>query len=355
MSSASAAALPDAREPLIAVKDLRTTFQTMRGAVRAVDGVSLSVAPGERLGIVGESGSGKTVLVRSLMNLFEGDHNATVEGEIRFQGRDVRTMPKDERRHFWGREIAMVFQDPMTSLNPVKRIGAQIAEPMRFHLGLDRKQAQERATELLDRLRIPEARSRLRQYPHELSGGMRQRVALAIALSCSPKLLIADEPTTALDVTVQKQILDLIDGLATDLEMSVILITHDLGVAAGRTDRVAVMYAGRVAELATPIELFDHLRHPYSEALLRSSPRLDQPSHTRLQAIGGRAPDLVSPPPGCRFAPRCPRAQDRCTVDTPALEVHGPSHWAACHFPLGTPEPAARPAPAMRPPRHPSP
>jgi peptide/nickel transport system ATP-binding protein len=347
MSSADdAATMPDAREPLIAVKDLRTTFRTLRGDVRAVDGVSLSVAPGERLGIVGESGSGKTVLVRSLMNLFEGDLNATVEGEIRFQGRDVRTMSKDERRHFWGREVAMVFQDPMTSLNPVKRIGAQITEPMRFHLDMDRRAAQARAAELLDRLRISEARSRLRQYPHELSGGMRQRVALAIALSCSPKLLIADEPTTALDVTVQKQILDLLDGLTTDLEMSLILITHDLGVAAGRTDRVAVMYAGRVAELATPVELFDHLRHPYSEALLRSSPRLDQASHTRLQAIAGRAPDLVAPPPGCRFAPRCPRAQERCTVETPALVLQGAAHWAACHFPLGTPVEHAGAVPA---------
>jgi peptide/nickel transport system ATP-binding protein len=271
-----------------------------------------------------------------------------VEGEIRFQGRDVRTLPKEERKHFWGREVAMVFQDPMTSLNPVKRIGAQITEPIRYHLGLDRKRAQERAAELLDRLRIPEARSRLRQYPHELSGGMRQRVALAIALSCNPKLLIADEPTTALDVTVQKQILDLIDGLATDLEMSVILITHDLGVAAGRTDRVAVMYAGRVAELATPVELFDHLRHPYTGALLQSSPRLDQPSHTRLLAIGGRAPDLVAPPPGCRFAPRCPRAAERCHVDAPALELMGPEHWAACHFPVGTTASAGRGSGAER-------
>ena len=328
--------------PLVEVAGLSTTFRTSRGELRAVDGVDLVVGHGERLGIVGESGSGKTVLVRSLMNLYDGDVNAVVDGSLRFDGRDVHTLSRQERRHFWGKEVAMVFQDPMTSLNPVKRVGAQISDPIRYHLGLSRQQAAARAEELLRQMRIPDPKARLRNYPHELSGGMRQRVALAVALSCDPKLLIADEPTTALDVTVQKQILDLIDRLAADRGMSVVLITHDLGVAAGRTDRVAVMYAGQVVEAATPVELFDQPRHPYTEALLRSSPRLDQASHTRLAAIAGRPPDLVALPSGCRFAPRCAHAQPSCSDSPPELAPAavdaeaGLTRRVACFFPVGT-------------------
>jgi peptide/nickel transport system ATP-binding protein len=277
------------------------------------------------------------VLVRSIMTLLP--RTATVEGQVIFEGRDVRTLPKAERKHFWGPQMAMVFQDPMTSLNPVKKIGKQILDPIQFHQGLSRDASRKRALELLDLVRIPEAARRLTQYPHELSGGMRQRVIIAIALSCNPKLLIADEPTTALDVTVQKQILDLLATLQRDMQMAMILITHDLGVVAGRARRIAVMYGGQIVETADTRALFRSMRHPYTEALLKSIPRIEQPSHTRLEAIYGRPPDMVNPPIGCRFAPRCRYAQPSC-VDNPPPLVPGPEpgHRFACFFPVGTAE-----------------
>jgi peptide/nickel transport system ATP-binding protein len=325
-----------AEQPLLVVDDLRTTFTTKRGPLRAVDGVSFSLERGQTMGIVGESGSGKSILVRTIMNLLP--RSAQVEGSVAFEGTDVRKLPRERARHFWGKDIAMVFQNPMTSLNPVKKIGTQIADPLRRHLGLSRRAARERARELLEHVRIPEAARRLDQYPHELSGGMRQRVIIAIALACEPKLLIADEPTTALDVTVQKQILDLLSSLQAEHHMAMILITHDLGVVSGRADKVAVMYAGRFAEVGLAEDVFDRTRHPYTAALLRSIPRLDQPSHTRLETIPGRPPDMVNRPAGCPFAPRCNFAQPSCEEERPVLLPEGARHRYACFFPVGTPE-----------------
>ncbi len=320
---------------LVDVEDLRTTFSTARGPLGAVDGVSFTVDRGETLGIVGESGCGKSVLVRSVMGLLPA--SAHVTGKVEFEGRETRTMTRVQARRFWGREIAMVFQDPMTSLNPVKRIGTAVSESMRLHLGLSRRDARARAVELLNLVGIPEAARRLDDYPHQLSGGMRQRVTIAIAIACQPKLLIADEPTTALDVTVQSQILDLLATLQAEYEMAMVMITHDLGVVAGRADRVAVMYAGRIVEHARTATLFAAPQHPYTEALLESIPRLELPSHTRLREITGRPPDLVSPPTGCRFAPRCRYAQQRCLVDDPALSAGAPGeHTVACFFPVGS-------------------
>jgi peptide/nickel transport system ATP-binding protein len=304
-----------------------------------VDGVSFDLAQGETLGVVGESGSGKSMLVRTIMGLLP--RNATTAGRIEFDGRDIRGLPPTQARRLWGTEIAMVFQDPMTSLNPVKRVGTHITESLRYHLKLSRADAQARAIELLDQVGIPDPEQRLRQYPHELSGGMRQRVTVAIALACEPRLLVADEPTTALDVTVQKQILDLLGRLQAERQMAMILITHDLGVVAGRADRVAVMYAGRLVETAPTATLYEAVRHPYTEALLRSVPRLDQPSHHRLDAIGGRPPDLTDPPPGCRFAPRCRYAAEACTQQDQRLRDLGHDHLVACRTPVGTPEAAA--------------
>jgi peptide/nickel transport system ATP-binding protein len=323
-------------EPLLEVDDLRTYFDTPRGVVKAVDGVSLRVDRGKTLGIVGESGSGKTVLSRSIMNLLP-KNNTIREGAVRFEGRNLLTLKPKEMRALWGAEMAMVLQDPMTSLNPVTKIGEQITESLGIHLGEKGKKAKAHAVELLRSVGIPAAERRLGEYPHQLSGGMRQRVTIAIALSCGPKLLVADEPTTALDVTVQRQILDLLEAQQHQRNMGLIIITHDLGVVAGRADEIAVMYAGRIVERAPTRELFARNRHPYTEGLLRSIPRLHQPSHTRLQAIPGRPPDLVSPPPGCPFSPRCNYAQDKCLTDTPPLAPHAAGHEAACHFPVGTP------------------
>jgi peptide/nickel transport system ATP-binding protein len=321
---------------LLEVTDLSVTFATPRGPLRAVDGVSFSVDRGRTLGIVGESGSGKSVTVRSLMNILPS--TATIEGDLRFDGRDVRSLTKDERRHFWGVELAMVFQDPMTSLNPVKRIGAQLTESLRYHRRARRSAAEASALDLLEQVQIPDPKRRLRQYPHELSGGMRQRIVIAMALACEPKLLIADEPTTALDVTVQKRILDLLDELRRERDMGLILITHDLGVVRDRADEICVMYAGRVAERAPTHTLFAEMRHPYTRALLDTIPRLDAPSHSRLQPIPGRPPVLLDLPPGCRFAPRCRHAQARCLDEDPPLGDELLAHRFACFFPVGTPE-----------------
>jgi peptide/nickel transport system ATP-binding protein len=325
-------------EPLLVVEDLRTMFQTPRGLLRAVDGVSFTLGAGETLGIVGESGSGKSVLVRSIMNLLASNAVVPEGSTVRFDGRDVRKLSKPEAKHFWGTEMAMVFQDPMTSLNPVKRIGTQLTESLRYHLGLSRKAAVDRAIDLMDQVKIPEPRRRLEQYPHELSGGMRQRVTIAIALACEPRLLIADEPTTALDVTVQKQILDLLAGLQEERDMAMILITHDLGVVAGQAERVAVMYAGQLVEVADTDELFTRVRHPYTEALLDSIPKIERPSHTKLDAISGRPPDMIDMAPGCRFAPRCRYAVDACLEGDPELRETAPGHLTRCFVPVGTAE-----------------
>ncbi len=331
----SSRAVPTDEVPLLEVNDLHTSFQTSRGMLRAVDGVSLTLGKGETIGIVGESGSGKSVLVRSIMNLLPS--TAEIEGRILFEGSDVRTLSRQDKRHFWGTQMAMIFQDPMTSLNPVKKIGVLLSEPLRFHLNLSRQAAQKRSLELLEMVRISEAPRRLDQYPHELSGGTRQRVMIAFALSCNPKLLIADEPTTALDVTVQKQILDLLATLQRDLGMAMILVTHDMGVVAGRADRINVMYAGQVVETADARVLFGSVRHCYTAALLNSIPRIEDKSHSRLEAIAGMPPDMVNPPTGCRFAPRCHHAQAVCVETQPSAETGvEPAHRFACYFPIGT-------------------
>ena len=323
--------------PLLEVVDLRTSFRTPRGLVRSVDGVSLTLGRRQTLGIVGESGSGKSVLSRSIMGLLAP--NAERSGSVRFEGRDISALDGEGYREMWGTEMAMVFQDPMTALNPVMKVGHQITESLRFHLGMDKSEARATAVALLRAVRIPEAEQRFDAYPHEMSGGMRQRVVIAVALACGPKLLLADEPTTALDVTVQAQILDLLAEQQRERYMAIILVTHDLGVVAGRADHIAVMYAGRIVETAPTAVLFNEMQMPYTEALLSAIPRLDQPSHTRLLAIGGRPPDLVNPPAGCAFSPRCPYVQERCLVERPPLqEAATPGHYFACFYPVGSPE-----------------
>jgi peptide/nickel transport system ATP-binding protein len=324
--------------PLLDVIDLTTHFETPRGLARAVDGVSFSLERGRTLGVVGESGSGKTVLSRSIMGLLP-KHNVVRSGQALFEGSDLIDATDDQLRTLWGAQLAMVFQDPMTSLNPVMKIGHQLTEMLRQHLDITKDYAKELALALLQSVGIPEAERRLKEYPHQLSGGMRQRVVIAIAIACGPKLLFADEPTTALDVTVQAQILDLLQEQQRERYMAMILVTHDLGVVAGRADEIAVMYAGRIVEKAPARTLFASVRHPYTEALLRSIPKIAEPSHTTLRAIGGRPPDIVHPPPGCKFSPRCPYAQDKCRAEEPPLidaEDHG--HAFRCWYPVGTPE-----------------
>jgi peptide/nickel transport system ATP-binding protein len=320
--------------PLLQIDDLRTTFATARGDVRAVDGISFTLRSGECLGVVGESGSGKSVLVRTIMGLLPPTASVPKSSHIRWRGDDIRYMSPEEKLHLWGPELSMVFQDPMTSLNPVRKIGDQITDPLRYHLGRSRRAARQTAIELLGQVGIADPQRRIDQYPHELSGGMRQRVMIAIALSCEPKLLVADEPTTALDVTVQRQILELLRRLQRDHDMAMILISHDLGVVAGYTDRVAVMYAGRFAEVAPTPELFADMEHRYTSALLRSTPRVDFAPHTRLETIPGRPPDMSAPPPGCRFAPRCGFALDVCTKEQPPMIDIGRNHLVACHNPV---------------------
>jgi len=323
--------------PLLEVEDLHTSFRTPRGVVRAVDGVSFRLGRGRTLGVVGESGSGKTVLSRSIMGLLLGS-NVERSGTVRFSGHDLTAMTRAELREVWGLQIAMVFQDPGTALNPVVRVRRQITESLRKRVGLDRRAATETALALLRSVGIPAPEQRLRAYPHELSGGMRQRVMIAIALACGPKLLLADEPTTGLDVTVQAQILELLDAQQRERHMGMILVTHDLGVVANHTDDIVVMYAGRIVEQAPTPVLFAHTRMPYTQALMRSIPRLDDPPHTRLQAIPGRPPDLAAQATGCRFAPRCPYVQDVCREEEPPLRTAGQDHLFRCWYPVGSNE-----------------
>jgi peptide/nickel transport system ATP-binding protein len=324
---------------VLEIDGLRTFIRQRTGVVRAVDGVSFAVEPGETVGLVGESGCGKTMTGLSVMGLLPG-RGYIAEGAIRFGGADLAALSEPAMQRVRGNQIGMVFQDPMTSLNPTMTIGHQIAEVVRKHRRVPKQQAMARAEEVLALVGMPRPAERLSYYPHQLSGGLRQRVMIGIALACEPKLLIADEPTTALDVTIQDQILALLDELKERLGMAVLLITHDMGVIAGRADRVLVMYAGKIVEKAGTGDLFRRTRHPYTGALLASIPRLDQPVTQRLYAIPGLPPDLANPPPGCRFAPRCRFATDQCTGSEPALGGPDPAHPYACFHPIG-PGPAA--------------
>jgi peptide/nickel transport system ATP-binding protein len=327
--------------PLLEIEDLHTDIRLRRSTVHALDGVSLTVDPGECLGIVGESGCGKTMTALSVMRLLPPGGHIT-GGRISVGGRDVTALDDEGMRQVRGNEVGMVFQDPMTSLNPTMTIGNQIAEAVRLHRGASKRAALERAAEVLGLVGMPRPKERTGNYPHQLSGGMRQRAMIAMALACEPRLLIADEPTTALDVTIQKQILELIDDLRERLSMSVVLVTHDLGVIAGRADRVVVMYAGKVAETTSTGRLYSNPRHPYTEALFDALPEKATGKESRLYSIPGMPPDLTEPPPACRFAPRCRHARDRCRAEEPPLEGDAPGHRYACFFPVGEVEDSAR-------------
>jgi peptide/nickel transport system ATP-binding protein len=320
--------------PLLAIEDLRTWFYTRDGIVRAVDGVSCAVYPRETLAVVGESGCGKSVTSLSILRLIASPPGKIVSGRLLFEGRDLLSLSEDAMRAIRGNEISMIFQEPMTSLNPVFTIGSQIAETLELHQRLDRRRATARAIEMLQLVKIPEPERRVRQYPHELSGGMRQRVMIAMALSCNPKLLIADEPTTALDVTIQAQILDLMRELKAKTGAAIILITHDLGVVAEMAQRVVVMYAGRKVEEAPVDGLFARPLHPYTKGLLGSIPRLADAvagsERKRLAEIPGMVPSLKEAIAGCVFAPRCPYATARCGAEYPPLEEKSAGHWVAC-------------------------
>jgi oligopeptide transport system ATP-binding protein len=317
-------------EPLLRVEGLKTVFQTKGKTVTAVTGVNLELALGETLGIVGESGSGKSVTMLSVMRLIPSPPGRIVGGSVQFGGRDLLKLSKEEMRKVRGKEIAMIFQDPMTSLNPVLTISHQMSEAIMLHLGLDRKAARARALELLQQVGIPDAANRLDDYPHQFSGGMRQRVMIAMGLSCNPRLLIADEPTTALDVTIQAQIVALVKRLRDEAGMSVIWITHDLGIVAGLAQRIVVMYAGHVMENAPVGELYANPRHPYTLGLLGAIPRLDGAGSKRLTPIPGLPPDLGNPPAGCPFVTRCPFRIDKCATERPAPMPVGPQHYSAC-------------------------
>jgi oligopeptide transport system ATP-binding protein len=317
---------------ILTVNNLKTYFSTEDGVVKAVDGISFTLKKGETLGIVGESGSGKSVTNLSIMRLIPEPPGKIVDGVINFDGIDVRAIPIDEVRKIRGKRIAMIFQDPMTSLNPYLRISKQLMEVTQLHLGHTKKQAYEHAIKMLNMVGIPDAESRVDGYPHEFSGGMRQRVMIAMALSCEPEVLIADEPTTALDVTIQAQILELIKDLRTRLGTSVILITHDLGVVAGMTDKIIVMYAGKVFEQAPTGELFKTPANPYTKGLLKSVPDPAHEDGTELYQIPGLPPDVAHLPPGCPFAPRCEKAQDICRSDYPPFVQINENHSSLCHF-----------------------
>ena len=318
--------------PLLDIKNLRTTFSTQVGQVRAVRGLNLTVDYGESVGIVGESGSGKSVSMLSVMGLLPVNAHVNANS-IMFDGRELTTMDEREKRKMHGSEIGMVFQDPMTSLNPLHTIGMQLMEPIKLHMGLNKAQARARALEMLKLVNIPSPESRLKQYPHEFSGGMRQRVMIAIALACNPKLIIADEPTTALDVTIQAQILELMQGLKNQMNTSIIMITHDLGVIASMCSRIVVMYGGCVAETGTTREIFYSPKHPYTWGLLRSIPKAQMDgTHSKLLPIPGTPPDMLRPPKGCPFAPRCPYAMQVCREYMAPETVLSDTHCVSCHL-----------------------
>ena len=322
-------------ENLLEVKNLKTYFFTRTGVVKAVDDVSFTIKSGQTLGIVGESGCGKSVTALSIMRLVASPPGKIVDGEINFNGENIMEKNSEEMTDLRGSKISMIFQDPMTSLNPVFTVGFQVAETVRRHRkGISKDQAWKRAIEMLDLVRISDAKRRIKNYPHEFSGGMRQRVMIAIALACNPKLLIADEPTTALDVTIQAQILELMKGLSKEFETSMMLITHDLGVVAGTCEYVNVMYAGHIVESGPVRQLFETPAHPYTVGLLHSIPRLDDQRGIKLTPIAGQPPDLHNPPPGCPYAPRCPKVQSRCRQERPELMPVGRGDQAAaCFYP----------------------
>jgi oligopeptide transport system ATP-binding protein len=322
-----------AREPILVVDGLEVRFWTSRGTVHAVNGVSFDIAPGETLGIVGESGCGKSVTSLALLGILPRAGRVTA-GSARFEGAELTEMNDAQMRDLRGKQIAMIFQDPMTSLNPVLTIGRQIREPLQTHLGMNKKEAAERAAELLDQVGIPNAKARLKDYPHQFSGGMRQRAMIAMALTCEPKVLIADEPTNALDVTIQAQILDLLRTLVAERNTALIMITHDLGVVAGICERVEVMYAGTFVEGGTAGQIFGQPRHPYTLGLLESVPRLDARRRAALNPIAGQPPNMLEPPTSCPFAPRCRSRIERCTIELPLLEELESGHEAACFNPV---------------------
>ena len=315
---------------LLEVNDLTTYFFTQDGVVKAVDGISYYVDEGEVLGIVGESGCGKSVSALSIMRLVANPPGRTIRGEVKFEGEDLLSLDDAEMRHIRGNRMAMVFQEPMTSLNPVLTIGRQLTETVELHLNMNKRQARDRAAELLGMVGIPDADRRLKDYPHQFSGGMRQRVMIAMALSCNPRLIIADEPTTALDVTIQAQILELMRDLSEEFGTALVIITHNLGVVARYAQRVAVMYAGKIVETGTAEEIYHNPKHPYTVGLLNSVPRLDEVERTRLQAIEGLPPDLIDLPEGCSFAPRCRFANEKCLIDEPILVEAADNHMSAC-------------------------
>ena len=320
--------------PLFEIENLEITFDTARGPLKAVRGVSLVINKGESIGIVGESGSGKTVMSRASMGLLRG-RRVKRTGSVKLEGQELLTLTNEEIRSLWGTKIAMIFQDPMTALNPVRRVGSQFNESLVKRLGMSKDDANKRTLELLALVRMPEPEKVISKFPHQLSGGMRQRVMIAMAIACNPSLLFADEPTTALDVTVQAQVLELLADLREKLDMAMVIVTHDLGVVAGYTDRIAVMYGGEIVELATTPDLFANTKMPYTQALMESIPRLDRKVGDRLPAIGGTPPDPTLERTSCGFADRCKFATDKCRTEHPDLVDAGNGHMYRCFFPLG--------------------
>lgn len=316
---------------LLEVRDLHVEFHTRDGVARAVNGVNYSVAEGETLAVLGESGSGKSVTAQAVMGILDMPPGKITGGEVLFKGQDLLKLKKEERRKIRGREMAMIFQDALSSLNPVLTVGDQLGEMFRVHRGMSRKESRKKSIELMDRVRIPAAKERIGNYPHQFSGGMRQRIMIAMAMALEPALIIADEPTTALDVTVQAQVMELLAELQQEYRMGLILITHDLGVVADVADKIAVMYAGRIVETAPVHEIYKAPAHPYTKGLLQSIPRLDQKGQ-ELYAIKGLPPNLLRIPPGCAFNPRCPMAQDVCRTDEPPLYDVAEHRASACHF-----------------------
>ena len=315
---------------LLEVKDLRTYFYTYEGVVKAVDGVSYELEEGETLGLVGESGCGKSVSALSVMRLIPDPPGKIVAGEIQFENEDILKVDMDDMRRIRGGKISMVFQEPMTSLNPVLTVEKQLTETLELHMGMTKGEARREGVDLLARVGIPDPESRIKQYPHQFSGGMRQRVMIAMALSCNPRLIIADEPTTALDVTIQAQILELMKSLTTEFGVALIVITHNLGVVARYADRMNIMYAGKIIERGTAMEIYANPRHPYTIGLLHSVPRLDQPRREKLDPIEGQPPDLINIPEGCSFRARCRWAIDKCAIEAPPLMPTSDGHWSAC-------------------------